>query len=57
MKRKLGRIWHFVETTDINMADASARIKEHRERQERLGRTRRPMPGPSSRSAGPSWTT
>ena len=36
MKRKLGRIWHFVETTDINMADASARIKEHRERQERL---------------------
>ena len=36
VKRKLGRIWHFVETTDINMADASARIKEHRERQERL---------------------
>ena len=36
VKRKLGRIWHFVETTDIGMADASARIKEHRERQERL---------------------
>ena len=36
VKRKLGRIWHFVETTDIDMADASARIKEHRERQERL---------------------
>ena len=36
VKRKLGRIWHFVETTDINMADASDRIKEHRERQERL---------------------
>ena len=36
MKRKLGRIWHFVETTDINMADASDRIKERRERQERL---------------------
>ena len=56
VKRKLGRIWHFVETTDIDMSDASDRIKEHRERQERW-RTRRPMPGPSSRGAGPSWTT
>ena len=36
VKRKLGRIRHFVETTDINMADASDRIKEHRERQSRL---------------------
>ena len=36
VKRKLGRIWHFVETTDIDMADASDRIKEHLERQERL---------------------
>ena len=36
VKRKLGRIWHFVETTGIDMADASGRIKEHRERQERL---------------------
>ena len=34
--RRLGRIWHFVETTEIDMADASDRIKEHRERQERL---------------------
>ena len=49
MKRKLGRIWHFVETTDIDMADASDRIKEHRERQERLEDGL--MPGPSSRSA------
>ena len=36
VKRKLGRIWHFVETTDVDMADASDRIKEHRERQQRL---------------------
>ena len=37
VKRKLGRIWHFVETADdIDMADASARIREHRDRQERL---------------------
>ena len=36
VKRKLGRIWHFVETTDIDMTDAAARIREHRDRQERL---------------------
>ena len=36
MKRKLGRIWHFIETSDAVMADASDRIREHRERQERL---------------------
>ena len=36
VKRKLGRIWHFFESTDIDMADASARIREHRDRQERL---------------------
>ena len=56
VKRKLGRIWHFVETTDIDMADASDRIKEHRSGS-RAWRTRRLMPGPSSRSAGPFWTT
>ena len=36
MKKKLGRIWHHIETTDTAMADASDRIREHRERQERL---------------------
>ena len=37
VKRKLGRIWHFIETADdVEMADASARIREHRDRQERL---------------------
>ena len=36
VKRKLGRIWHFIETSDTVMADASDRIREHRERQERL---------------------
>ena len=36
VKRKLGRIWHFIETTDIDMADASDRIREHRDRQECL---------------------
>ena len=36
VKRKLGRIWHVIETTDIDMADASDRIREHRERKERL---------------------
>ena len=35
-KRKLARVWHFIENSDIEMADASDRIKEHRERQDRL---------------------
>ena len=41
VKRKLGRIWHFIEMTDIDMADASDRIEEHRERQHRLRLRRR----------------
>ena len=36
VKRRLGRIWQVIETTDIEMADASERIKEHRERKEKL---------------------
>ena len=36
VKRKLARVWHFIENSDIEMADASDRIREHRERQERL---------------------
>ena len=36
VKRKLGRVWHLVENTDLGMADASDRIREHRERQQRL---------------------
>ncbi len=36
VKKRLGRIWQVIETTDIEMADASERIKEHRERKEKL---------------------
>ena len=36
VKRRLGRIWNVIETSDVDMADASDRIKEHRERKERL---------------------
>ena len=36
VKRKLGRIWHVIETSDIDTADASDRIRDHLERQERL---------------------
>ena len=35
-KRRLGRIRQVIETTDIEMADASERIREHRERKEKL---------------------
>ena len=36
VKRRLPRIWQLLETTDIEMADASDRIREHRERQRQL---------------------
>ena len=36
VKRRLGRIWQAIETTDIEMSDASDRIREHRERKEKL---------------------
>ena len=36
VKKRLGRIWHVIETSNIDIADASDRIKEHRERKERL---------------------
>ena len=37
VKRKLGRIWHFIETADnVEMTDASDRIRDHRDRQGRL---------------------
>ena len=30
VKRRLGRIWNAIETSDIDISDASDRIKEHR---------------------------
>ena len=36
VKKRLGRIWNHIETTDTEMADASGRIREHRERKEKL---------------------
>ena len=36
LKKWLGRIWHAIETTDIKLSDASDRIKEHRQRKEKL---------------------
>ena len=36
VKRRLGRIWQVIETTDIEMADASERIREHLECKEKL---------------------
>ena len=36
MKRRLDRLYNLVETTDLDMADVTPRIRDHRERQERL---------------------
>ncbi len=35
-RRRLDRLYNLVETTDLDMADIAPRIREHRERQERL---------------------
>ena len=36
VKRRLGRIWQVIETTDVEMSQASDRIREHWERKEKL---------------------
>ena len=36
VKRRLDRLYNLVETTDLDMADVTPRIRDHRERQERL---------------------
>ena len=39
VKRRLGRLYTLVETTDLDIDDFKPRIREHRERQERLETT------------------
>ncbi len=36
VRRRLDRIWHVIETSDLEISDATSRIREHRERQEQL---------------------
>ena len=36
VKRRLGRVWQALETTDLDMADSAERIRELRDRKERL---------------------
>ena len=36
VRRRLDRLWHAVETTELDIDDIAPRIREHRERQERL---------------------
>ena len=55
VKWRLGCIYNAIETSDIDIADASDRIKEHRERKSVL-RMRRRMPGRYSPSAGRTQT-
>ena len=38
VQRRLDRVWQVIETSDLELADATARIKAHRARQERLER-------------------
>ena len=52
-KRALGRVWHAIKTSDIQLSDASDRIREHRERLDDAVADAKP----SCLSAGLSWTT
>ena len=36
VRRRMDRLWHVIETTDLEFSDATSRIREHGERQERL---------------------
>ncbi len=36
VKRRLARIWHVIETTDMEMADAAERVRELKDRREKL---------------------
>ena len=36
VRRRLDRLYNLVETTDLDMADVTPRIRDHRERQQRL---------------------
>ncbi len=36
VRRRLDRVWHVIESTDLDISDATSRIREHRERQEKL---------------------
>ena len=38
VRRRLDRVWQVIETSDLDLADATERIKAHRTRQERLER-------------------
>ena len=38
VQRRLDRVWQVIETSDLELADATARIKAHRKRLERLER-------------------
>ena len=36
MRRRLDRVWHVIENSELDISDATSRIREHRERQEKL---------------------
>ena len=36
VRRRLDRVWHVIENSELDISDAISRIREHRERQEKL---------------------
>ena len=36
VRRRLDRVWHVIENSELDISDGTSRIREHRERQEKL---------------------
>ncbi len=36
VRRRLDRVWHVIENSELDISDATSRIREHRDRQEKL---------------------
>ena len=36
VRRRLDRVWHVIENSELDISDATSRIREHQERQEKL---------------------
>ena len=57
MKRRLERLYELAETTDLDIEDFKPRIRDHGERQEKLGGDGGGGQGFCCPSAGSCWTT
>ena len=56
VRLSLDRVWHVIENSELDISDATSRIREHRERQEKLEIAAEEARALLS-ERGPCWTT